>query len=114
MTTLVPSGVSVTVVRNGKRIKVGPGTAFDFTDAEIATVKKGGSGSLRAPVNEIVAPLPDADAAPKKAKDKKPPKDGADSKKAATKAAEEAAKNAKTGDDDDDDADDDGGDDDDI
>lgn len=109
MTTLVPNGVSVTVVRGGKRIKVRPGTAFDFTDAEIAAVKKGGSGSLRAPVNEVVAPLPDEEAeggkkAAPKAKGGKKPKE---------KQPKPESKPETEGDDDDD-ADDDGDDDEDI
>lgn len=108
MTVLVPNGASVTVTRGGKRIKVAPGTAFDFTDAEIASVKKGGAGTLRVPVNEIAAPVADEDEdSGKKAPKAKGGKKAAVGKKAAKPESQPETEG-------DDDADEDGDDDEDI
>lgn len=45
---------TVVVVRDGKRLRVSPGTSFDFTAAEVAGLNKMSPGTLRNPVNETV------------------------------------------------------------
>lgn len=108
MTIRVPHGASVVVVRDGKRFSVPVGSAFEFTDDEIASVQKAAPGALRAPVNEVLATAP---AAVEGEEGKKTPtKTSGKGKKSATAKATEKSKTVTTpapdADDDDDDDDD--------
>lgn len=87
---------TVTVIRDGNRVKVKPtpqGAIFDFTDDEVAAIEAGG-GRLTAPAGPASAPTVVSKA--KKAAAEAPveperPMTAAE-KKAAAKAAAEAAK----------------------
>lgn len=51
-TFMIVTGASVVVVRDGKRKPIQAGSGTDFTDDEIATIKRATPGALRLPVNE--------------------------------------------------------------
>lgn len=85
--------VSTVVIREGKRVTVGPGTpnpgAFDFTDEEIKQITAIHATALRKPVNESTGTAetaPDGD---------NKPKANATPKKTARKKAAEADSTSK-------------------
>ncbi len=65
MPKLVPN-VSITVIRDGKRVTPKPGKAFDFTKDEVEAVKKQLPTAFRAPVNESVEDAGEDATAPEK------------------------------------------------
>lgn len=63
------ANISVTVVRDGKRIDTGPGTkyankTFDYTDQEVKSVTKAAPNAFRKGVNELSAAAEDDTTAP--------------------------------------------------
>lgn len=127
--------VSVTVVRDGKRVSTGPGSVhagkpFDYTKDEVEAVTKQLPTAFRKPVNESQdeigedATAPEGDASPTAGKTPKRPKaekaaQKSSTSKAATDTKKESGEPKDTGSDDadedeDEDADDAAGEDDDI
>lgn len=51
-TYMIVAGASVVIVRDGKRVPIQAGGGADFTDDEIAAIKKATPGALRKPINE--------------------------------------------------------------
>lgn len=51
-TYMIVAGASVVIVRDGKRVPIAAGGGADFTDDEIAAIKKATPGALRKPINE--------------------------------------------------------------
>lgn len=66
MTYLIAAN-TVIVVRDGKQKTIAPGQGEDFTEEEIASIRKANPAGLRAPLNEGGAPAVEAKPA-KKAK----------------------------------------------
>lgn len=94
--TMVATGASIVVVRDGKRMPVPLNVPFDFTEDEVIAVRRSHPRALRQAVNEL-APSADADDDETETEAKKPAKSSG--KKAAAKKP--AAKKADADEDED-------------